>query len=212
MSLFETCERIDIRGVEVWRGALDRPAQETVLEDLRTVARVAPFFHPETRRGKMSVRMTSAGAVGWVSDRGGYRYAPHHPAGGGWPAIPPRLAQLWKTVLPDAAAPDTCLVNYYGEGARMGMHQDRDEADLSQPVLSLSLGDEALFRIGNVDRGGRTESVWLRSGDVAILGGAARLVHHGIDRIRFGSSDLLPQGGRINVTMRVARSRQGAAA
>ncbi|SFH07505.1 DNA-N1-methyladenine dioxygenase [Palleronia marisminoris] len=211
MSLFETSERIDIRGVEVLRGALDRLAQEALVEDLRAVARVAPFFHPETRRGQMSVRMTSAGAVGWVSDRKGYRYAPRHPAGGDWPAIPPRLTELWAGVLPDAAAPDTCLVNYYGEGARMGLHQDKDEADLSLPVLSLSLGDEALFRIGNVERGGCTESVWLRSGDVAILSGAARLVHHGIDRIRFGSSDLLPQGGRINVTMRVARSGQGAA-
>lgn len=213
MSLFETRERIDIRGVDVWRGALDRPAQEAVLNDLRAVAGAAPFFYPETRRGqKFSVRMTSAGKVGWVSDQKGYRYQPQHPAGGGWPEIPARLLDLWGTILPDAAKPDTCLVNYYGEGARMGLHQDRDEADLSQPVLSLSLGDEALFRIGNIERGGRTESVWLRSGDVAILGGAARLVHHGIDRIKFGSSDLLPQGGRINVTMRVAGSGSGAAA
>ena len=213
MSLFETQEQIDIRGVAVLRGVLDRPMQETVLEDLRGVAGTAPFFHPETRRGqKMSVRMTSAGSVGWVSDRKGYRYEPRHPSGGGWPDIPSRLLELWSAVLPEAASPDTCLVNFYGEGARMGLHQDRDEADLSQPVLSLSLGDEALFRIGNIERGGRTESVWLRSGDVAILGGAARLIHHGIDRIKFGSSDLLPHGGRINVTMRVAGSGPRAAA
>lgn len=213
MSLFETRERIAIRGVDLWRGALGRSAQEAVLDDLRAVAGAAPFFYPETRRGqKFSVRMTSAGKLGWVSDRKGYRYQTQHPAGGGWPEIPPRLLDLWGTILPEAATPDTCLVNYYGEGARMGLHQDRDEADLSQPVLSLSLGDEALFRIGNIERGGPTESVWLRSGDVAILGGVARLVHHGIDRIKFGSSELLPQGGRINVTMRVAGSGSGAAA
>ncbi|WP_375260756.1 alpha-ketoglutarate-dependent dioxygenase AlkB [Palleronia sp.] len=213
MSLFETSGRIDIRGVELLRDALDRSAQEALVDDLRRVAGVAPFYHPETRRGqKFSVRMTSAGAVGWISDRKGYRYQPHHPSGGGWPSIPPQLRELWCAILPEAATPDTCLVNYYGEGARMGMHQDKDEADLSQPVLSVSLGDEALFRVGNIERGGRTESVWLRSGDVAVIGGAARLVHHGIDRIRFGSSDLLPQGGRINVTMRVAGSGPGAAA
>ena len=89
--------------------------------------------------------------------------------------------------------PDCCLINYYGEGARMGLHQDKDEADFSWPVLSISLGDDALFRIGNTTRGGKTESIWLSSGDVVIMGGPARLTYHGIDRIRFGSSKLLPQ-------------------
>ena len=99
--------------------------------------------------------------------------------------------------------PDCCLINFDGEGTRMGLHQDRDEQDFSQPVLSISLGDEALFRMGNVERGGATRSVWLRSGDVVVMGGEARLRHHGIDRIRFGSSPLLPNGGRINLTLRV---------
>ena len=91
----------------------------------------------------------------------------------------------------------------YGEGAKMGLHQDRDEADFDMPVVSISLGDEALFRVGGVERGGPTRSIWLRSGDVAVMGGAARLVHHGIDRVRWGSSTLLPRGGRINLTLRV---------
>ncbi len=196
---------LEIRGVRVIPGALDPEAQRAVLADLRAVVAAAPLFHPETARGrKMSVRMTSAGRVGWISDRRGYRYAPHHPRGSDWPAIPARLEDLWTAHAGTPVRPDTCLVNYYGEGARMGLHQDRDEADFSHPVLSLSLGDDALFRIGNLDRGGRTESIWLKSGDVAILSGPARLVHHGIDRTRFGSSTLLPDGGRINVTMRVA--------
>ena len=87
----------------------------------------------------------------------------------------------------------------------MGMHQDRDEADFRWPVVSVSLGDEGLFRIGNDTRGGKTESLWLQSGDVVVMGGAARLTYHGVDRIRFGSSRLLPKGGRINLTLRVAR-------
>lgn len=198
-------EPFRIRGVRIVPGALDEAEQRRVVEDLRAVAARAPLFHPETARGrKMSVRMTSAGRVGWVSDRRGYRYEPRHPSGADWPPIPDRLMALWWARSGAAVPPDTCLVNFYGEGARMGLHQDRDEADMAQPVLSLSLGDEALFRIGNSERGGRTESVWLRSGDVAVLEGAARQLYHGIDRVRHGSSRLLPGGGRINVTMRVA--------
>jgi len=198
-------DRVDLRGVAVFRGALDPEAQVRVLSDLRAVLAAAPLFRPETRRGrKMSVRMTSAGRVGWISDRRGYRYAARHPGGGAWPDIPQSLLALWNAHAGADRAPDTCLVNFYGEGARMGLHQDRDEADLSHPVLSLSLGDEALFRVGNVAPGAPTESLWLKSGDLAVIGGAARLVHHGVDRIRFGSSSLLPDGGRVNVTLRVA--------
>lgn len=198
-------ESFQIRGVRIVPAALDAAEQAAVVADLRGVAARAPLFHPETARGRrMSVRMTSAGRVGWVSDRRGYRYEPRHPAGTAWPAIPERLLALWRAHACASVMPDTCLLNFYGAGARMGLHQDRDEADLSQPVLSLSLGDEALFRIGNLERGGPTESVWLCSGDLAILEGPGRLVHHGIDRVRHGSSRLLPDGGRINVTMRVA--------
>ncbi|WP_138466235.1 alpha-ketoglutarate-dependent dioxygenase AlkB [Poseidonocella sp. HB161398] len=197
---------MDLGGVEIIPGALARPAQEALVAALREVAAAAPLFHPVTARGmQMSVRMTSCGSHGWVSDRKGYRYEPCHPATGRpWPAIPAEAMDLWRRFAGEGARdPESCLVNFYGEGARMGLHQDRDEADFSQPVVSLSLGDEGLFRVGGTERGGPTRSVWLKSGDVAVLAGPARLVHHGVDRIRFGSSDLLPQGGRLNLTLRV---------
>jgi alkylated DNA repair protein (DNA oxidative demethylase) len=168
------------------------------------VAAAAPFVRPETPRGRpMSVRMTAAGRYGWITDRKGYRYEPRHPSNVDWPPIPGQVLALWHDVTGLDRAPDCCLVNWYGEGARMGLHQDRDEADFTMPVVSVSLGDEALFRVGGTERGGRTGSVWLRSGDVAVLEGESRLAYHGIDRIRFGSSTLLPQGGRINLTLRV---------
>lgn len=171
---------------------------------LRVVVGLAPLFQPETRWGKkMSVRMSSAGRYGWFSDRRGYRYEEQHPSGVAWPTIPAQILALWHKVTGLDRAPDCCLINYYGEGARMGLHQDRDEASFDWPVLSISLGDDALFRIGGVERGGSTESVWLCSGDVMVLTGESRLAYHGIDRIKFGSSDLLPNGGRINLTLRV---------
>jgi len=195
---------IILRGFRILPEYLDRAAQTALVEDLRTVLRAAPLFSPQTPHGKpMTVRMTSAGRYGWVSDRSGYRYASRHPEGMAWPAIPASVLALWRSLVSDARDPDCCLINYYGEGARMGLHQDRDEADFSWPVLSISLGDEGLLRIGNRTRGGKTESIWLRSGDVVVMGGEARLTHHGVDRIRFASSTLLPQGGRINLTLRV---------
>ncbi len=195
---------IVIRGVEIHKRALAPECQERVLDDLRAVVKSAPLFSPTTRRGhKMSVRMTSAGRCGWVSDRLGYRYEPVHPDGLSWPDIPESILSLWSRYGSSSRMPDCCLVNHYGKGARMGMHQDNDERDRSWPVVSISLGDSALFRIGNNERGGPTESVWLDSGDVAVMGGAARMLYHGIDRIRFGSSRLLSRGGRINVTLRV---------
>lgn len=196
---------LDLNGVSVWPRLLDRAAQEVMVADLRAVARVAPFRQYETPGGrKMSVRMSAAGALGWVTDRTGYRYDPAQPDGRTWPEIPDSVLAVWRQVSGVGRLPDSCLVNFYGEGAKMGMHQDRDETDLDWPVVSISLGDDALFRVGGTTRGGKTQSVWLRSGDVAVIGGAARLAYHGIDRVSFRSSDLLPEGGRINVTLRVA--------
>lgn len=191
-------------GFVLHKRRLDRIAQEALVADLRDVAAAAPFVAPTTPWGKpMSVRMTSAGRCGWVSDRGGYRYAERHPSGAAWPPIPARVLTIWRDLCASGRDPDCCLVNFYGEGARMGLHRDADEGDFSWPVLSISLGDPATFRIGGLSRTDPTRSVPLESGDVVILGGAARLAYHGIDRIRFGASDLLPQGGRINVTCRV---------
>ena len=195
-----------LRGVAVHQGSLDAGKQAAVLEDLRRVIRAAPMRNYDTPGGRrMSVLMTSAGECGWVSDRAGYRYAPFHPSGVPWPPIPAAIVALWHDVTGLGRAPDSCLINFYGPDARMGLHADTTEADPAWPVVSLSLGDEGLFRVGNITPRGPTQSLWLRSGDVVVLGGAARLAYHGVDRIRFGSSALLPGGGRINVTLRVAR-------
>ncbi len=195
---------LEIQGFKVFRGALDRDRQAAMAEDIRAVAGAAPPFSPLTPWGKpMSVRMTSAGRFGWYADRRGYRYVPEHPDGQPWPPIPGSVLAVWDQVTGLERRPDCCLVNCYGPKARMGMHQDRDEADFTWPVVSISLGDDGLFRIGGDTRGGRTESVWLQSGDVVVMGGEARLKYHGLDRIRPGSSTLLTGGGRINLTLRV---------
>ncbi|KUF10671.1 alpha-ketoglutarate-dependent dioxygenase AlkB family protein [Pseudoponticoccus marisrubri] len=201
---------IERKGFVIHPEFLNRAAQEALVARLREILRAAPLVQPVTPRGRpMSVRMSAAGDFGWITDRRGYRYEPRHPEGMAWPEIPSEVRAIWDAVSGCDRAPECCLINWYGEGARMGMHQDHDEADLSCPVVSVSLGDEALFRMGNVARGGRTETVWLRSGDVVVMGGDARLAHHGVDRIRFGSSTLLPQGGRINLTLRVVTAPAG---
>ena len=185
-------------------GYLDLSAQQQLVTTLRAVVAAAPLYDPVTPGGrKMSVRMTAAGRLGWITDRAGYRYAPHHPAGMAWPAIPDPVLSIWRQITGLDRLPDCCLLNFYGEGAKMGLHQDKDEGDFSWPVLSISLGDEALFRIGGTDRRDPTRSLWLKSGDVLVMGGAARLAWHGIDRLRYRSSRLLPNGGRINLTLRV---------
>ncbi|MCV2863359.1 alpha-ketoglutarate-dependent dioxygenase AlkB family protein [Albidovulum sediminicola] len=191
-------------GAAYFPAFLERDAQAAMVADLRGVVAQAPLFSPMTRYGKaMSVRMTSAGRYGWYSDRRGYRYERAHPSGSPWPPVPESVLAVWRRLVSRTRMPDCCLVNVYDGAARMGLHQDRDEADFSWPVLSISLGDEALFRIGGTARGGPTESLRLRSGDVLLLAGAARLAFHGIDRTYPGTSDLLARGGRINLTLRV---------
>jgi DNA oxidative demethylase len=197
-------EKVSVKGFDVFRGWLDRLAQEALVDAVRGVVRAAPLVAPEVPGGRrMSVRMTSAGRVGWVTDRAGYRYADRHPSGVAWPPIPEAVLAIWRGVTGLARDPDCCLVNWYGEGARMGLHQDRDEGDFGWPVVSVSLGDDGLFRMGGAARRDPTTSLWLTSGDVVVMGGAARLAFHGVDRIRFGSSTLLPPGGRLNLTLRV---------
>ena len=198
-------EPVDLMGVRIHPGYLDRVAQDSLVHDLRGVASHAPFQRYETPGGrKLSVRMTAAGARGWMTDRSGYRYSEERPGGGRWPEIPDSVLRVWRELSGVTRDPDSCLVNFYGEGARMGLHQDRDETDLTWPVVSISLGDDALFRVGGVEKPAPSKSQWLKSGDVAVIAGEARLAYHGIDRIKFRSSDLLPEGGRINLTLRVA--------
>jgi alkylated DNA repair protein (DNA oxidative demethylase) len=193
-----------VNGAKVFPGFLSPAEQQAMVRDIRRVVEAAPLFRPVTASGRaMSVRMTSAGDYGWVSDRRGYRYERHHPDGQAWPAIPESVLRVWQAVAGVSRAPQCCLVNYYDAGARMGLHQDRDEADFDMPVVSISLGDDALFRVGGTSRGGGTKSVWLASGDVVVLSGTARLAYHGIDRVRADSSTLLRGGGRINLTLRV---------
>ncbi|UWQ95806.1 alpha-ketoglutarate-dependent dioxygenase AlkB [Rhodobacteraceae bacterium M385] len=204
MESEESALSVEVGGIVVHQEHLNAADQAELVEQVRRVVRAAPLFRPETKGGKaMSVRMTSAGALGWTSGRDGYRYARQHPNGQEWPPIPQIALDIWRAVSGVSCDPQSCLVNFYDADAKMGLHQDRDEADFDMPVVSVSLGDEALFRVGGSERGGKTQSIWLKSGDVAVLGGDARLNYHGIDRIRAGSSTLLPHGGRINLTMRV---------
>lgn len=187
-------------------GYLDSASQKDLLMEIQEVIKVAPCFHPVMpRTGKpFSVLMTNCGELGWITDKaGGYRYQKTHPVTGRpWPAIPGVLSDIWQRVANHPAKAEACLINLYRDGARMGLHQDRDEADFTVPVVSISLGDRGLFRIGGTNRRDPTRSVWLSSGDVIVLEGDTRLAFHGIDRTIPNSSPLVPGGGRINLTMR----------
>ncbi|MCW7545533.1 alpha-ketoglutarate-dependent dioxygenase AlkB [Aurantimonas litoralis] len=193
------------KGVRHIPGHLSRGEQVALVDAVREVVAAAPLYRPEMpRTGKpLSVRMTNCGELGWVTDRSGYRYQPTHPVTGTpWPAIPPKLLQIWQDLAAFDHPPQACLVNFYEDTAKMGLHQDKDETDLSAPVVSVSLGDDCLFRVGETTRGGRTNSIRLHSGDVVVLGGEGRLAYHGVDRIYPATSTLLKKGGRINLTLR----------
>lgn len=193
-------------GVRYLPDHFDRAAQAALVEEIRQVVEVAPLYTPAMpRTGKeMSVRMTNCGELGWVTDKErGYRYQATHPVTGApWPPIPDVLLGLWRAVAEHPDPPQACLVNFYSGTAKMGQHQDRDENDFSAPVVSVSLGDDCLFRVGGTKRTDPTQSFRLRSGDVVVLGGASRLAFHGVDRICPGTSTLLRNGGRINLTLR----------
>lgn len=191
-------------GVFLWREKFSPLQQKDLLDDVLARLREAPLYRPVMPgNGKpFSVEESNFGRLGWVSDKSGYRYQPAHPqTGAPWPAIPPLLLELWAQIN-DGPPPDCCLVNLYRPGAKMGLHQDRDEKDSSAAVIGVSLGDEALFRIGGVARSGKTASISLTSGNVIAFGGPARLAYHGIDRIKPGSSRLVPGGGRLSLTLR----------
>ena len=187
-------------------GYLSAQQQTRLLEEIQAVIVAAPLFVPTMpRTGKpFSVRMTNCGSLGWVSDKsGGYRYQATHPAtGNAWPALPGRVLALWNEVTAYPRLPQACLVNYYAPGAKMGSHRDGDEEDRSAPVVSISLGDHATFHIGGLKRTDPKRRLLLESGDVVVLGGAARMAYHGIDRIHSGTCGLLEEGGRLNLTLR----------
>ena len=195
-----------IQGFVLHPGYLSPEAQADLTAEVLAQARQAPFYRPITPGGKaMSVETTNLGPLGWVTDAAGYRYQATHPlTGGPWPAIPQVLLDIWTQLADPVTPPDACLVNLYRGEARMGLHQDRDETDFSFPVLSVSLGDTAVFRLGGLQRRDPTRSMRLTSGDICLLTGQARQAHHGVDRILAGSSRLIPGGGRINLTLRRA--------
>ena len=192
-------------GLKLVPGYLSPSKQDSLLAAVRSVVEAAPLFTPVMpRTGKpFSVKMSNSGPLGWVSDRAGYRYQPTHPVTGApWPPIPDLLLRAWSELAGYQHPPQACLINFYEANAKMGLHQDRDEEDFDAPVVSLSLGDTALFRIGGAKRGDPTRSFRLASGDALVLGGEARLAFHGVDRILAGTSSLLKDGGRINLTLR----------
>lgn len=192
-------------------GYFDRTAQKALIDAVIAAQESTPFWRPAMpRTGQpLSVMMTNFGPLGWVTDKEqGYRYEPEHPeTGQSWPDFPQACLKLWDAVAEYRAGPEACLVNWYAEKSKMGMHVDRDEAATDAAVVSISLGDKARFRLGGPKRGGKTHSLVLSSGDVVVLGGASRRCYHGVDRIYPGTSTLLPEehfpgGGRINLTMR----------
>lgn len=193
-------------GFLLWPGFLDLDQQKQIVDHVRDAVRLAPLYRPVTPGGRaFSVRMSNWGPLGWVSDKSGYRYQKTHPlTHAPWPPLPEILLDIWRATANYARQPDACLINFYDADARMGLHQDKDEADFSAPVVSISLGDSAIFRLAPAE-GGPSRTVKLSSGDVCVLAGHARLARHGVDRIISGTSQLLPHGGRINLTMRVAQ-------
>ncbi len=192
-------------GLKYLPSYFDRTAQEALITAVEQAIAQAPFYTPVMPRSgrPFTVRMSNLGQLGWVSDRDGYRYQARHPETGElWPAIPDQVLALWREVADYPHDPEACLVNHYREGAKLGLHRDEDEKEFAAPVVSISLGDTAIFRIGGTERSGKTETLKLSSGDVLVMGGASRLRYHGIDRVLSGTSTLLRQGGRLNLTVR----------
>ena len=187
-----------------------RPVEAELIADIGAIVAQAPFRHMVTPGGHtMSVAMTNCGAAGWVTDRTGYRYDVNDPeAEKPWPAMPPSFCQLARQAAAEAGfhgfAPDACLINRYAPGAKMSLHQDRDEADFGAPIVSVSLGLSAIFLFGGLQRGDRPRRFRLQHGDIVVWGGPARLVFHGVAPLADGEHALLGRQ-RINLTFRKAR-------
>lgn len=193
-------------GFALLPGWFDRAGQEALVGEVTAALEAAPLFTPHMpgSGAPMSVQLSNFGPLGWVSDKArGYRYEARHPeTGAPWPALPKALLDLWEAVAHWPDPPQACLINRYGATSRLGMHIDADEDARFAPVVSVSLGDSAKFRIGGLHRGDPSRSLTLASGDVVVLARAARRAFHGVDRILAGSSTLVPGGGRINLTLR----------
>jgi alkylated DNA repair protein (DNA oxidative demethylase) len=191
--------------MRVFPAYLSGERQRGLLAEIRAVLAVAPLYGPTMPRSgsPYSVRMSNCGPLGWLSDQGGYRYSPVHPlTGQPWPAIPQPVLDLWHATTGVAYEPQACLINYYGPEAKLGLHRDQDEQAKAAPILSISLGDTALFRLGGPERRSPTRSMRLGSGDLLLLAGPSRDWFHGVDRILPGTSQLLAEGGRFNLTLR----------
>ena len=192
-------------GFEHIAGALDESAQGKLLAIIRGIVADAPLYTPTMpNSGKpFSVAMTNCGRLGWVSDKAGYRYQSFHPeTERPWPPMPAMLLNLWRSHARFCLEPEACLVNYYAAGTKLGSHRDADEEETNAPVVSISLGNDAIFHIGGRRRTDAKVRLTLKSGDVVILGGESRPAYHGIDRIVPDTSRLLDEGGRFNLTMR----------
>jgi DNA oxidative demethylase len=186
------------------------PSESEVMADLRAIVEQAPFRHMLTPGGhRMSVAMTNCGGLGWVTDRSGYRYDANDPeAGKPWPAMPPSFCRLAGQAAAQAGfgafAPDACLVNRYEPGAKMSLHQDKDENDFGAPIVSVSLGLPAIFLFGGLKRSDKPRRFRLEHGDIAVWGGPVRLFFHGVAPLADGEHALLGRQ-RINLTFRKAR-------
>jgi len=202
--------RTGFDGIALYPGFLDDAAQRALVAEIGTAFAASPPYRPHMpRTGKpWSIHQTNFGTLGWVSRPDGYGYAEVNEATGKpWPAIPAALLALWDEVSAYPAPPECCLVNFYDTPkSRMGLHRDEDEQALDAPVVSLSLGDTCVFRVGGFARGDKSKSFRLASGDVLVIGGASRLRYHGVDRVIPGTSQLVQNeglgGGRINLTLR----------
>jgi DNA oxidative demethylase len=196
-------------GALVLQGFVAAAAAARLVDQVNEIVAAAPFRRMVTPGGKqMSVQMTNCGAAGWVTDRRGYRYDPVDPqTGRPWPAMPEAFRQLAADAAGAAGfaafTPDACLINRYEPGARLTLHQDRDERDFSQPIVSVSLGLPAVFLFGGASRTDPRRRIRLESGDVVVWGGPARLAFHGIDRLADGEHALTGRC-RINLTFRRA--------
>jgi alkylated DNA repair protein (DNA oxidative demethylase) len=191
--------------MRIYPGYLDRGRQAAMLATIQEILAMAPLYTPRMPKSgrPFSVQMSNCGPLGWVSDERGYRYEPTHPhTSAPWPPLPPALLALWNELGGYSHPPQACLINYYGPAAKMGLHQDRNEEDFEAPIVSLSLGDSCQFRVGGRRRADPSISFRLNSGDALVLGGSARLAFHGVDRIYLGTSSLVANGGRINLTLR----------